>query len=370
MRISRQLFPLLVFAALATAGADATPRFSLRTGYPCQACHVDPAGGGMRKALGIQYGEDDLPLPVRSSTPGEPSLSRNITDWLSIGADFRTMYFAVDSETLATRRHERMDAFFQMQGDIYLQLSLSKKLSVILRKGLYSDFDAFAMFNALPAGGGVKAGRFVPNFGTRIDDHTSYVRSMTGFSPERGTIQHTGVEAMVAPGGIKLTGGVYNADDGFGSGTSSAKAFLGRVETILDIGGSVHLGLGANIYTKRLTDGTSTVITGGMGGLAIGDLAITGEADWLTTGGPASVKQRIVFVEADYPVLEGIDVKFAYDYFDPNDRRLTGILSRYTAGLEFFPLPGVEVRPLYRFGKDTSGDTSTRQGELHIHIYL
>jgi hypothetical protein len=361
---------LFIAAALSAGGARATPRFSLRTGYPCQACHVDPSGGGMRKAMGIQYGEEDLPMPVRSAASGESPISRTLSDWLSIGADFRTTYFAVDRETLATRRHDRTDAFFQMQGDIYLQLSLSKKLSVIVRKGLYPDFDAFAMFSALPWGGSLKAGRFVPNFGTRTDDHTAYVRSMTGFSPERQTIQHTGVEAMISPLGFKMTGGMYNADDGFGSGTSSAKAFLGRAETIIELSRSIHLGLGANIYTRRLADGTSATITGAMAGLSLGDLAFTGEADWLAPGGPASAKQRIVFLEADYPVVEGVDVKIAYDYFDPDDSRLTGILSRYTAGVEFFPLPGVEIRPLYRYGKDTAGNVSSRQAELHLHIYL
>jgi hypothetical protein len=368
------MFPLscfvLLFIALAAAGTQATPRFSMRTGYPCQACHVDPAGGGMRKALGNQYGDDELPLPVRNSDSGEPPIGRTITDWLSIGADFRTMYFAVSQETLYTRRTNRTDAFFQMQGDLYVNLAVSKKLSIVLRKGLYSDFDAFGLLNALPWGGSAKVGRFVPNFGTRLDDHTAYIRSMTGFSPERLTIQHTGIEAMIAPAGIKLTAGVYNADDGFGAGTAAAKAVLGRAETVLELAHAFHIGLGANVYVKQLGNGSSTTIAGGMGALGIGDLVLTGEADVLTTTGIGAVKQRIGFVEADYPVSTGLDLKLAYDFFDPDDQHLTGIQWRYTAGFEFFPLPGVEIRPLYRLGKDTGTDISTRQGELHLHIYL
>jgi hypothetical protein len=370
MRIPPLQCTVLVLVALAAGEAQATPRFSLRTGYPCQACHVDPAGGGMRKALGSQYGDDELPLPVWTSDSGEPPIGRAITDWLSIGADFRTMYFAVSEETLYTRRTHRTDALFQMQGDVYLNLSVSKKLSIVLRKGLYSDFDAFALLNALPWGGSAKVGRFVPNFGTRTDDHTAYIRSMTGFSPERATIQHTGAEVMISPAGIKLTAGVYNADDGFGAGTASAKAVLGRAETVLEAAHALHLGLGANVYVKQLGNGTSMTIAGAMGALGIGDLTLAGEADWLTVTGLAAAKQRIGFVEADYTVVTGVDLKLAYDFFDPDERHLSGIRWRYTAGLEFFPLPGVEIRPLYRLGKDTGGDISTRQGELHLHIYL
>jgi hypothetical protein len=370
MRIITPLCTALILVALAAAGTRATPRFSLRTGYPCQACHVDPAGGGMRKALGNQYGDDELPLPVRTSDSGDTPISRTITGWLSVGADFRMMYFAVSQDTLYTQRFDRKNAFFQMQGDLYVNLAVSRSLSVLLRKGVYSDFDAFALLNALPWGGSVKVGRFVPNFGTRLDDHTAYVRSMTGFSPERSTIQHTGAEAMIAPHGIKLTAGVYNADDGFGAGTANAKAVLGRAETVLEFASSFHLSLGLNAFVKQLGNGSSLTMAGSMGGLSIGDLTLIGEADWLSTSGASAVNQRIGFVEADYPVITGVDLKLAYDFFDPDSQRQSGILWRYTAGVEFFPCPGVEIRPLFRLGKDTGSHVSSRQGELHLHLYL
>jgi hypothetical protein len=362
---------VLFLVVLAAAASQATPRFSLRTGYPCQACHVDPAGGGMRKALGNQYGDDELPLPVRSSGEGDPVIARSITNWLSVGADFRTMYFAVEQETLYSRRTSRNDAFFQMQGDLYVDLTLSKKLSVVLRKGLYADFDAFALLTALPWGGSVKVGRFVPNFGTRLDDHTASIRSMTGFSPERNTIQHTGAEAMVAPAGVKMTAGLYNADDGFGAGTGNAKALLGRMETVVSVARDVYVGAGADIYYTRRNDGVTMTVAGGMASFGIGSLSILSEADWISLGDPnGTTRQLVAFVEGDYPVVPGLDLKVAYDFSDPDTDRISGMQSRYTVGFEFFPIAGVEVRPLYRFGKDTGNNISTRQGEIHLHIYL
>jgi hypothetical protein len=78
----------------------------------------------------------------------------------------------------------------------------------------------FGVLDILPADGHIKVGKFIPNFGTKPDDHTACIRSIPGFSnasvirPEL-----TAAEVGVSPGHFTVAGGSYNATDGYaGSG--------------------------------------------------------------------------------------------------------------------------------------------------------
>ncbi|MEK7672194.1 MAG: hypothetical protein AAB344_08245, partial [Bacteroidota bacterium] len=66
----------------------------------------------------------------------------------------------------------------------------------------------------------------------------------------------------------------------------------------------------------------------------------------------------------------GLDVKFIYEFADPDVDLKTGSKSRYSVGLEFFPISGVEVRPLYRFNQEDPKNVSDNEFNLLIHLYL
>ena len=103
---------LFIAAFIVFAGRNelfALPKFASRVGVKCQACHVDPTGGGMRNTLGSTYGREELPVRtyknvVDTSDDGKVVMTKeditNIDDFstaitpnLSYGADFRTLYF-------------------------------------------------------------------------------------------------------------------------------------------------------------------------------------------------------------------------------------------------------------------------------------
>ena len=60
------------------------------------------------------------------------------------------------------------------------------------------------------------------------------------------------------------------------------------------------------------------------------------------------LKQLASLVEVDYLVTDGFDLKFMYDFFDPNSDVKSGTAVRFSGGFEFMPMAGVEIRPLYR----------------------
>jgi len=354
----------------------ALPRFASRTGAKCQSCHVNPSGGGMRQIFGVQYGRDQLPVPTWSEDLGLEDFSTNLTEFVSVGADFRTLYFVQESPTATN------NAFWEMQGDVYLNFKLAKKVSIYLDKGLYQGFEIFGLLNILPANGHVKLGRFLPNYGMKLDDHRAFTRFYTGLTPEgRGLSsgsatlpggELTGAEVAVSPGSVTIMGGVYNASDSYGSATTRNKALLGRAEGMFQLTEQANLGLGVNVFTKKNASGSvRTTLFGGFGSLSYQNVTVLGEVDLIQHKlGGTKLTELATFVEIDYVVTSGLDLKIGYDFYDPNKDLKTGSTSRYSIGLEFFPIAGVEVRPIYRIVKDEPIEVKNNEFNLVIHFYL
>jgi hypothetical protein len=354
------------------ADGTALPRFAARMGVKCSSCHIKPSGGGMRRAFGVKYGREVLPVPTWADVDQLGDFTNVIANVLGVGVDFRTLYFYQQiPDTGATApASSTKNAFWQMQGDLYINLRVTKKINLYLDKGLYSGFEVFGLLNILPARGFIKVGKFVPAYGTRLDDHTSYIRTFTGFSPERGRPELTGLEVGVLPGAFAFMGGFYNAIDGFGSGVGNEKAFLLRGEGIWPIGEELALGVGANAF-RRYESGGHTTLYGGMGSFSYGRFVLLGEGDLVRTDQGGSVEKGfVVYAEAHYLLIEGLDLKVTYDFYDPDTERKEGALSRYGVGFEFFPYAGVELRPIYRFVREEPVDVDNDEFQFLVHFYL
>jgi hypothetical protein len=78
----------------------------------------------------------------------------------------------------------------------------------------------------------------------------------------------------------------------------------------------------------------------------------------------------VTFVELDYVVTSGLDIKVGYDFYDPDKDLKTGSMSKYSIGLEFFPISGVELRPIYHIVKDEPTDIKNDEFQFLVHFYL
>ncbi len=324
----------------------------------------------MRQAFGAQYGREELPVPGWSEGVELADVTNLIANVLGVGADFRTLYYSrqIPDSTGSSARTE--DSFWQMQGDLYLNFRITKNVQLFLKKGLYSGFEAFGLLRVLPANGHLKVGKFVPAFGTKTDDHTAFIRTYTGFSAAVGRPELTGLEAGISPGPANVVAGYFNAQDGFGGG-SSKKAFLLRGEGMFTIGRDVFLGVGANVFRKELAASGTSTLYGGFGAFSVGDFTLLGEADLLRTSVASTTVTGIVaYGEANYVVTPGVDLKVAYDFYDPDKDFKTGSVSRYSFGFEFFPVSGVEVRPMYRMLVEEPKNVSNNELHILFHIYL
>jgi hypothetical protein len=360
----------LSLVMLLSREAPALPRFAAQTGSKCQSCHVNPAGGGMRNSFGAQYGRQELPVPQWSEAVGLEDLTKLLPSVLGVGADFRTLYLVRNVPDSTGRSSTTADEFWQMQGDIYFNFRVAKKVNLYFKKGLYSGFEAFGLLQVLPLNGNVKIGKFVPNYGLRLDDHTAFIRTYTGFSPEAGRPEITGLEAAIAPGSMVVGGGVYNAADGFGASGGSEKAYLGRAEGMFEISEGSGLGIGANVFHRKQAAG-STTLYGCFGTFGIGRFTVIGEGDMLKTENTLrNTTGVLLYGEASYALVDGFDLKLAYDFYDPDKDFKSGSTSRYSFGAEFFPIGGVEVRPMYRVIVEDPTDIKNNEFHLLFHIYL
>ena len=366
----------------------ALPRFAVRSGAKCQSCHVNPTGGGMRNFYGsTTYGRETLPIKSWQEEFALDDFSTQLSDFFSYGIDFRFLYFyQKQGTTLASR-----SSFFPMQADVYTNLKLSKKISIYANPAFGTTIERYEIFgiaNVLPLSGYVKLGRMTPSYGLRLDDHTTYVREATPFRNNLG--QDAGIEIGLAPGPITLMGAVLNGSGG-DRASDKPRAILSRVSAQF-AAGPVNILLGGSTYNNVSNIDDRINMLGGFAVLSLdGNLTLIADVERIkgnsrtmkvnsqrTTGSGSfkifndgkDLEQLATYVEANYVLVQGVDFKAAYDFFDPDTKLTTGAVTRYTFGFEFFPMSGVEVRPLYRYTKDTVLGLTANEMHVMFHFYL
>jgi hypothetical protein len=368
---------LLIF--FSTSLLFSLPKFASRTGASCQSCHINPSGKGMRTEFGRTYGRDELTMALLKEQTDFDDLPSKITEYFSIGGDFRTLYY-YDQAT-------RTSSFFQMQGNLYFDFRLNKSVRVYFSKGLYDgSFELFGLAKALPLDGHVKIGRFLPAYGTRIDDHNAFIRggpygnpALSGLIPsgypkglpfgERA--EDTGIELGIAPGPFTLTAGIFNGTPGVlqpTAGTKHKTAVLrteGRfrvAEIKMSLGGSVYVTPNSNANTYYGVFGAITPLEG---------LTVTSEVDYIESKPSAgsSATGMVFWSELNWMVIQGIELKVGYDFYDPDRDLRMGTVSQLSLGAEFFLMSGVEFRPTYKIGLENLTPSRSVENDQFLMIF-
>lgn len=333
----------------------------------------------MRNAYGQSYGRDDISAKAWRDEYALEDFSTKINNFISYGVDFRFLAFYQSK----TSPDVSSSSFFPMQMDVYFNLAVSKKISLFVNPafGPYNRFEVFALAKVLPENGYVKLGRFAPPYGLRLDDHTSFVRQTTPFRNNGG--QQSGIEVGFNPGPLSFMGAVTNGMGGDLDG-DLAKAVFGKLEAHTAVG-PVSILAGVSSYNDVSGTGKLNLL-GGYGAATLSErLTVVGTVERIQGNSSAmsvssdlnqrntqntDLKQLAVMIEADYVVTDGFDLKFMYDFFDPNTDVKSGTAERFSGGFEFMPIGGLEVRPMYRFTKDTILKRDITDFQVLLHFYL
>ncbi|GEM_PF-398565 len=389
------LIPLLIVVGIClNQSAFSLPRFSLATGAKCGYCHTNPTGGQLRNDNGVSYSIETLPIAAHKED--DFLLNPKLTDNIRVGADFRTQ-FLYDMGMDPNDSVKGKSSFHAMTATVYGSVTLSKKVSVFFKQdllgtnyGAYSGPEIYGVAKILPQGGYIKAGLFMPDYGWRIDDHTSYTRGGDiGFFPAGSFTQglfftpdykDIGIEAGVNVDAFSLTASILNGTgDRRKISFSKDKAYTAKLEymnTTGDDGVNYRLGV-SGYWFKEYSMG------GFHAGLSYGDFVLLCEMDFthqqLTNplasfAGTPNVSAA--FIEVDYRAMQGLWLTAKYDAFDPlngvSDDDLTpttNTVKKLIFGLEFFPYSFVELRPQYRHLVE-SPSSENDQFLVQLHLWF
>jgi hypothetical protein len=384
----------------------------------CQGCHVDPAGGGMRTVSGRFFGRSTLPMIAFSPRPtmdwnrnliGRHDLATSYTEKLPLGPksfEESAAYADSTNDPLAwgtplggstkygflPGRYGVLNAdpvlrvgidfrlaalaagralVFPMQLDVPVALHPVHHATLFVNTGVrgrlsgYSDTiddshtpyfrELFVMAHEFPYQAYVKAGRFVPAYGLRLDDHTSSIRrafELDGALPESRV---TGVEIGAAPNYPVLNVSwfkmasrartpdpwdIFDVDDGWGAAVN-----LGYREMGWTLGGS------AMVKRRPIEEGGDAATYGVYGAFNPWyykrgvPLVYQIEYDYGSYQRVSGIETNhsAFYQELDWLAFNGVNFLVAHDWVDPDTEVIEDGSHRVSAGAQITPIPGVTL---------------------------
>ncbi|HEX6790749.1 MAG TPA: hypothetical protein VF247_05510, partial [Candidatus Krumholzibacteria bacterium] len=409
----------------------------------CQSCHVDPAGGGLRTTAGRYFGRASLPMIAWSPRPQDdwdhnlPFIGRRdkvtpYDSYMPIGPrniEQAQAYTDSISDQLAWGVHEKLiptapwpgryfglnpDPFLRVGGDLRLgflaagsalifpmQLDIATAVhpvhhvTALMAVGArgqssgYSDTfddshtpyfrDLFVMTSEWPYQAYVKAGRFMPNYGLRLDDHTTRTRREFELDNSLPESRVLGVEAgavaaypFIHASYFKMKSkfeepdpwDISDVDDGWGAALN-----LGWRD--------LAWSLGSSYLTRRrpLDEGGDTDTYGVYGSFNPWyfsmkvPLTLQGEIDYgtLQRASGLEASKLAAYGELDWMAWNGVVVLLAYDWSDPDRDVVDDDSGRVQVGGQFTVIPGVtlDMRVRYLHVATSSGSEADFFSQLH-----
>lgn len=400
---------------------------SRKCNLSCMGCHVDPSGGGLRTVAGRFYAEATLPMGLAShrgykdqgrfpfglELDGE---RRNRTPelawWTPLGGSSGTAfdqgrYAGLNADPLlqvgldarlATWLSGESVTVFPMQLDTHAALRPVKHVTLFTTAGVIAESrgfgataeretafavkDAWGMVHQLPYMSYARVGRFVPAFGTRTEDHTSFIRRDFELDLGSRLSRVTGVEVGLAPNYPIVQASVFrpNSSDRLQSGDPLNQ----RDPPVLGVdgwGGALHAGwrdlvwqVGASGMLRRraLEDGGDTTegsLQGGLNLAAVSDsvpVTLLGEVALGRRQRPRSGRgstHTAAMAELGWLVINGLNLRLKFDYSDADTEVEADHVYRLGLGFDLNPIPNLTLTAQARFGVAPTAGGEEDEGE-------
>ena len=350
----------LAFASVFTANAE--PYLAYQNQLKCQACHVNPNGGGMRNDFGRAFGQN-----VLAQTPTDLNANdwAKISEYLSVGANARfNANFSQDEND------NRQQSFDVESAAVYLHLKLpisglSFYIDEQIAPGAALNREAWAMMT-FDSGHQLKVGKMFLPYGLRIEDDSAFIRQVTGMNFDNSD---TGVEYS-----LNYTNTSFNffVSNGTSQASNDDDEFLygARAEHLFSrarIGATAVINAGEN----------TTQMLNLYAGYNWQAFTILAEADFIKlenanpqTGG--DVEQSISLVELNYQWRKGLNIKLTTEFFDPDLDIDENQQTRHSLVTEYTPFSNIQLRFGLRL-RDDIPQKPTQNNEmifLQSHFYF
>ncbi|SVA11666.1 uncharacterized protein METZ01_LOCUS64520 [marine metagenome] len=306
-------------------------------------CHVNPTGGGLRNDYGSNVvALEELPFK-RWQAKGDEDWDGTIGDHLQVGGDFRVQGIQYGNTADTTRK----SAVFPMQAEVYTYLELHENAGMFTKlSAKNSETEFWGLFKVLPQNGWIRVGQTLPNYGIRLDDHTSFFRygnmskTAVGLNYQEGFQLFWSKKSSLIEFGLPFGNGfLFTASGGtpLNTGSQEMKNFTSQLYFARSFEKF------APMFSVNLMKEDNLSLVGIAGGISFSKFTWTFELDKaenLIDG----KNSYAYYDELAWEIKQGIHLITKYDFFDPDEKLLTGAISRYTLGVELFPLNVLEVK--------------------------
>ena len=350
----------------------ALPRFAVKNGASCIVCHVNPTGSGMRNSHGNDVvALEELPLK-RWQDNGDENWDGYITDNMQIGGDFRMQGIQYNNTD-----NTRESAFFPMQADLYTHMQINKNAEIFSKIGFKGtgtpNIEYWVLISNLPQKAWLRLGRTLPNYGLRVDDHTSFIRGGNLSKTSVGLLKEglLFIPALDLPSILEFS---IPISIGLDWTTSISTSLIDKSQEMDNLTTKLtHRGSTENDIQYR---GSANYMQednfnmfGISGGASYGDVTLTFAADqaknWIDSN-----TSLALYEELAWEVIQGIQIIYKYDFFDPKTDWTDGAISRYTLGAEIYPLNIMEIKLQVRINEVDMENAPQKEPEYLIQTHL
>jgi hypothetical protein len=314
--------------------ARAEPYFAVQQGLKCMACHVNPAGGGMRNAYGESWGQTVLPQKY-IATEGADPWTGELNRYIALGGNLRA-----DASYTDIPHQGSQTAFDVAEMRVYLEVrAIPDRLSLYVDQriapGGSTNSEAYGRLWFDDRNFYVQAGQMYLPYGLRLQDDTAFIRQVPGINfatPDRG------VELGLETGNWSAQLAISNGTAG-GPATDNGKQYSLRAEYVRSAGR-----IGASFNLNDAASGRRQM-QNVFAGLRTGPVAWLAEADYIVDDSlDPRRKQAVGLIEADWRVRQGHNLKFTAEYFDPDTDVDHDQQNRFSLVWEYTPMQFVQLR--------------------------
>ena len=354
---------------LAPTISVAEPYIAQRLGQKCSVCHTNMTGGGKRTAAGLAFGIGLTEKPLTTN------FSTNINDQISLGANFRANYSYTafsDPETVGPVQGDELEdasSFEVANGVMYMEFAVSENLIFYLDQQVAPEGgrtrEALMLYKGLFGNSSyLKAGRFYLPYGLRLEDDFAFIRQSTGFNFDNSDI---GVEFGFEPGPFSFSVALTNGTQGAGENNKDKQLAI--------VGAYVqpNYRIGASVSKNNSINGLGNTSFNVFSGLNLYGLTFLAEIDFIEQSqGNATTDQVASFFSVNYLLQPSLNLKFAYDYFDPNEDVDEDEESRISLVLEKFMNQYFQIRGGLRVYEGIPQNTFDNRNLLfsELHFYF
>jgi hypothetical protein len=349
---------------LASTGiARAEPLFAARTGLGCASCHLNRTGGGGRTAYGAGYGAQTLPW--KKLAPAHGLFDGAVGERVRIGFDGRGGYLATFRDAgpyIGEAKLQEADVYF---GADLIKDTLSIYIDEHVAPGGASSREAFALYAIERAGFYVKGGKFFLPFGLRFQDDEIATRRTTGFTFETADI---GAELGMDDGKWSTSFAITNGTSG-GAETDNGKQYSWIGARVFSLG---RIGLSAS--TNVLPKGAHGTVAGVFGTYRAGPVVVMTEADVIHDDDGVNPEKHggAGHVELDALAHPGLTLRAFAGAGDLDRSDGVERATQWGLGVDWTPLPGLQIRALYRArnGAESVAGARDDQAWIEAHVYF